>query len=227
MSDKPILMSAPMIRALLDGSKTQTRRLLYAPRKMKADGALPKSRYYPDFPAPSGGLTQIYTLSGASNIAVGDRLWVKETWRTSKFADELKPSQLMGRGYSRLWYEADGRDNCDQHGKIRVSIHMPRWASRLTLTVTGVRVERLQDISEADAEAEGVERVDYHGEQAWKSYETYPDGSRHPHSSVPNRLASISYRELWNSINGPDAWEQNPWVVALTFTVKQRNIYNA
>jgi hypothetical protein len=101
---------------------------------------------------------------------------------------------------------------------------MPRWASRLTLTVTDVRVERLQDCSEADAEAEGVERVDYQGAQAWKSYETYPDGSRHPHSSVPNRLARISYRELWNSINGAGAWEQNPWVVALTFTVEQRNI---
>lgn len=99
--------------------------------------------------------------------------------------------------------------------RIRPSIHMPRWASRLTLTVTDVRVERLQDISEADAIAEGC------------PVSTMPGTIGHPLCPVGfNEMGTPIYwfRELWNSINGPDAWDANPWVVALTFDVARRNI---
>ena len=230
---KPLLFNAPMVRALLDGTKTQTRRIL-KPDLLPSVNSFVKigkdtktgktiwetrSQNKPVFGVKVGhGCLDAHVLT----YAPGDRLWVKETWRTWRDCDRLPPNQLQQFG-SPICYEAD-TENTEPKGKVLVSIHMPRWASRLTLTVTDVRVERLQSISEADAEAEGVERVDYQGAQAWKSYETYPDGSRHPHSSVPNRLASISYRELWNSIKGAGAWEQNPWVVALTFTVEQRNI---
>lgn len=224
MADRPILFSAPMVRALLAGTKTQTRRPLYTARKIKPDGTLPKSRYYPDYPAPNGGLAQIYTLSGASDIAVGDRLWVKETWRTHRSWDTYKPVDVIP--CSRIWYEADGRDNCDQHGKTRVSIFMPRWASRLTLTVTDVRVERLQDISEADAIAEGIYctslglgglySIDRPGDKARGGATiTRPAGWE---------KASHAYCHLWERINGKDSWEANPWVVAVSFDVREGNI---
>jgi hypothetical protein len=236
MTDKPILFSAPMVRALLDGTKTQTRRIL-KPRfglgepQNLAECGIDADTYSgkPDdpkswgWPCAEDGINDMSLADWphASGYGVGDRLWVKETWRTYSDYDKLPPRQLQQVGAS---IEYLATTDWMFNGKTRVSIFMPRWASRLTLTVTDVRVERLQDCSEADAAAEGVERVDYQGALAWKSYETYPDGSRHPHSSVPNRLARISYRELWNSINGAGAWEQNPWVVALTFTVEKRNI---
>jgi len=99
-----------------------------------------------------------------------------------------------------------------QELKWNPSIHMPRWASRLTLTVTDVRVQRLQDISAADSIAEGVEcetcaamaQSACHGKGCFSSL--------------------ADFRALWNSLHGPDAWDANPWVVALTFTVEQRNI---
>jgi hypothetical protein len=105
---------------------------------------------------------------------------------------------------------------------------MPRWASRLTLTVTDVRVERLQDCSEDDAIAEGIEPVLCEPLAGWRSYEvihTGPHkGKAHPHSLVPNAEAVTSYRELWDSINGPGAWDANPWVTAISFSCEMRNI---
>src|SRR5690606_34593004 len=117
-------------------------------------------------------------------------------------------------------------------GKTRVSIFMPRWASRLTLTVTDVRVERLQDCSEEDAIAEGVETDLWDMAPVARDY-SRPDGHfvgwdigiLPPNTSVDaDRVGRESYRTLWDSINGAGAWEANPWVVAVTFTVEQRNI---
>ena len=199
MTDRPILFSAPMVCALLAGRKTQTRRIA-------------------SFIVPAGEQCHVRNAHGgwfgpASRVpevapdyapyAVGDRLWVKETWRSHKSWDGEKPSGIIPA--SRIWYEADGRDNCDQHGKVRVSIFMPRWASRITLTVTDVRVEWLQDCSEADALAEGIDRIQFSdaGEWGW-----------------PQR----KYAALWDSINGAGAWEANPWVVAVSFDVRKGNI---
>ncbi len=236
MTDKPILFNAPMVRALLDGTKTQTRRIL-KPRfglgepQNLAECGIDADTYYGKandpkswgWPCGEDGINDVSLADFpyTSGYTIGDRLWVKETWRSTERWDDHAPSKIPV-GWAPVEYLATTDWMFD--GKTRVSLFMPRWASRLTLTVTDVRVERLQDISEADAQAEGVERIDYQGAKSWKSYETYPDGSRHPHSSVPNRLARMSYRELWNSINGAGAWEQNPWVVALTFTVEQRNM---
>lgn len=224
MSDRPTLFSAPMVLALLAGRKTQTRRLL------------PNPEYYgcPTGDCPHDRQEQCdqamaENTAGDLRFAVGDRLWVKETWRTHKRWDGFKPSDIIPA--SRVWHEADGRDNCDQHGKIRVSIFMPRWASRLTLMVTDVRVERLQDCSEADAIAEGIEpghHPDTGKPCGWKSYEIIHSG-RHkgqpnPHAIVPNKSPVTSYAELWDSINGEGAWEANPWVVAVSFEVRKGNI---
>jgi hypothetical protein len=236
MTDHPILFSAPMIRALLAGHKTQTRRLLgrgntlFDGRKWQnkvADDDVDFATAWIDQgPSPAGNpgpylkarwsygkiyhppSTEILVSRLYPRIQLGDRLWVKETWRTTPAYDDLKPSDLGGDeplnfvandGYFN-WREADG----DQHGKARVSIFMPRWASRLTLTVTEVRIERLQDISRGDAMDEGC--------------------------PFPNMQAGPNpvdwYRDLWEQIAGGGSWEKNPWVLAYTFTVEQRNIDN-
>lgn len=208
MTDRPILFSAPMVRALLDGRKTQTRRVLGG----RGEVDIFKPGVWSDSYVLDPGNAE--WRERYTPFTIGDRLWVKETWRAHRVHDSIKPSEIE-RG-SRVWYEADGRDNCDQHGKTRVSIFMPRWASRMTLTVTDVRVERLQDCSEADALAEGV--VEYE-----PTMEDPAEFSAFDGTDVFNNAVS-AYRDLWNRINGPAAWEANPWVVAVSFDVRKGNI---
>ena len=211
MTDKPILFSAPMVRALLDGRKTQTRRVL------KPRGKRP-SLFEP------GQWSDSYVLDpgNAEWVArdlpcrLGDWLWVREAWRTERTLDHIKPSllpqNLPGRPL-RIWHELD-RDNCDQHGRYRHGRYMPRWASRLTLLVTNVRVQRLHDISEADARAEGLQRrMDWLPQ--YRGSDDLPWCSEFPRDA---------FRYLWDSINGPDAWDANPWVAAISFEVRRGNI---
>jgi len=209
-----------MVAALLAGRKTQTRRLL----------SLAGFRWFSQFgPSDTPGYDWHFRREDGCwcdyrhdhlpiRYHAGDRLWVREAWRTSKVSDELKPSQLCGGGYTRVWYESD-RDNCDAHGRYRHARHMPKWASRLTLLVTDVRIERLQDISEADAIAEGIGR------------DLIPDGlipGGNTGFGFPGysgfATAKSAYAALWDSINGPGAWDANPWVVAISFEVKRGNI---
>lgn len=187
MTDKPILFSAPMVRAILDGRKTQTRRVLK--------------------PQPVNSF-----LECRLRYAPGDRLWVREAvcwvsargWKYRADQEDLSD------------YEADG-----ERGRWRPSIHMPRSASRLTLTVTDVRVQRVQEISEADAVAEGIERL--------KSGRGYYDPTQ-SHGAVSLghfcSKAKAAFSLLWDSINASRgySWDANPWVVALTFDVEKRNI---
>jgi hypothetical protein len=206
MADRPILFSAPMVRALLDGTKTQTRRVakitaimgnrvpVYPPEELielEAGEFRQGVMHY----LSTGALSGPYDIG----FAVGDRLWVREAWRVGQCYD-----RRLSNTHVPVAYEATPREH-QPSGRLRPSIFMPRWASRLTLTVTDVRVERLQDISEEDALAEGIDRIRFPevGEWGW-----------------PQR----KYAELWNSINGPGAWEANPWVVAISFTVGRHNI---
>lgn len=202
MTDRPILFSPPMVRALLDGRKTQTRRVLKdQPGDLDRPGMFDDGEWYV---TSSRGDHQ---TSLAVRFRVGDRLWVRETW-----ADTLSdPNEAV--------YRADGER---PHSLLlwQPSIHMPRWASRLTLTVTDVRVQRLQDISEEDALAEGViwsdEKIAFH-----------VPGVPHPDPAFPwlsRATAREMYAALWDVINGAGSWGANPWVVALTFTVEQKNI---
>ena len=142
---------------------------------------------------------------------VGDRLWVREAWRTSKVADELKPSNLAGGGHSPIWHEAQDDVPChpSDFGKLRPSMFMPRWASRITLEITRVRVERLQDITEADARAEGCA-------PAW--LDAYDHTTVHAHAQPTYKRG---YARLWGEINGDVSWDANPWVWVLSFTVVQ------
>lgn len=202
MTERPILFSAPMVRALLAGTKTQTRRLM----KPQPDAALCDT----EFPAIAGVFFAeehrgkwIWPTADAEHFAFspygkpGDTLYVRETFRLPAEYDDTKPKLV--RPDAPVWYDATtDRTRPEGWGKTRVSIHMPRWASRLTLRITDVRVERLNDCSEADALAEGIERIRFPevGEWGW-----------------PQR----KYRELWEHINGPGSWAANPWVWAVSF----------
>jgi hypothetical protein len=213
MTDRPILFSGAMVRALLAGRKTQTRRVGRMRPGVMMDDL--------EWDGPPGtirtGRARMEHI--AVPFAVGDRLYVREAWRTWGIFDDLAPSKLTGN--EGLSYVAD--ESAGPHpGKFRQGMHMPRWASRLTLAVTDVRVQRLQDISEADAEAEGIQRIALCGVPggSWKSYD--PNHASH----VGWVLAVQSYQSLWDSLNEVRGygWDTNPWVLAVTFSVEHRNI---
>lgn len=204
MVDKPILFSAPMVRTLLAGTKTQTRRVLS------------NNRFASIF---NGEWADSYVLDDGNadwrakdiRFAVGDRLYVREAWRTVGAAGMLDTTPPRILDPQAIWYEADGEAPSNEFaGKFRQGMHMPRWGSRLTLLVTDVRVHRLQNISEEDAEAEGAEPL-----------LVPPDGGSAPHVE--------GYRVLWDKINADRGfgWDTNPWVVAVSFVVVYCNIDEA
>lgn len=218
MADRPILFSGAMIRAILAGRKTQTRRLFNLP-KWAVPGTLEIDDDGPYACAEvSGCLAKVPT-----RINLGDRLWVKEN-----HAIVPRTAYRMSEGVQQTLRPDDNHDAAvyaaewdrSKPGRWRPSIHMPRWASRLTLTVTDVRIERLQDCSEADAIAEGIEP--HHA--GWMPYSTafYEADGVTPANYHPD--PRDSYRQLWNKINGFGAWEDNPWIVAYTFTTQNGNI---
>lgn len=220
--DRPILFSAPMVRALLAGTKTQTRRALYPSRDFAGD-ALPKTSAVwhtadrafdpPPLvlgdPLIAGAKSRGWAINPLIKLKPGDRLWVKETWRTGFAWDGDPPSAIIAG--SSVSYEADGEP---MSGKVRVSIHMPKWASRMTLIVKSVRVERLQAISDDDCKAEGIGDP-YLGDGDPPFIEETVMVSRW-----------MQYRNLWGRINGPGSWLANPWVIVISFDVVKRNIRN-
>lgn len=220
MSDRPIIFSAPMVRALLDGRKMQTRRVLKP---------LPEAEGQSYVMWPVYGYARVgFQRCGSSPLpdraapyAPGDRLWVREAWACHWATDDQPPREMDPDLWSVRYLADDhirpaARDGSlalkKQCAKVRSSFHMPRWASRLTLLVTDVRVTRLQEISEADAVAEGIEQDDV---GLWRDYAG---------SDVGWGFSVESFRSLWNSLHGPDAWAANPWVSAVSFTVERRNI---
>lgn len=209
MKERPILFSAPMVLAILEGRKTQTRRIV-SPR-----------------PQPHWALTNVGRLTcsahrlNGENVAVfsdgemgypylnrfggpGDQLWVRETCRAEELpsgedgvrylADNdwrvIENTKTASEAWVRLnWYRG-------KRGATVPTIHMPRWASRINLEITGVRVERLQEISGSDCIAEGIVEAD-----------------------APDYIFGLqeAYRNLWESINGPGSWDANPWVWVIEF----------
>ena len=223
MTDRPILFSGPMVCALLDGRKTQTRRVL---RNPLPNNPVRMNGVWMDETTPRrlGAEQQFGTMR--LSYAVRDRLYVRERVACGVCAPG-KPSHWSPSFWRReqgthsnpngLWYEADGlapENPICERGRWVQGMHMPRWASRLTLTVTDVRVQRLQEISEADAIAEGCPGV----------LGPNPD---FPDEWDPSPVEQ--YRELWDQLNAARGfgWEQNPWIVAVTFTAERRNIDRA
>ena len=216
MTDRPILFSGPMVRALLDGRKTQTRRVVKPqPPAAAADvGVIGSHR------RDSNGRWFWLDGDGADCAIVGedfrcpygvpgDRLYVRETWKPYSMFAGLKPRDIPE---SKVFYQAD-EAYAPSNTPWKPGIHMPRWASRLTLEIADVRVERLQDISDADAEAEGVREPSL-GE--W--VETgLVDVRREDCNAV------TAYALLWDKINGAGSWDLNPWVWAVSFKVEPRS----
>jgi hypothetical protein len=224
MRERPIIFSAPMVRAILDGRKTQTRRVVKSPaRTMQRAGMVvirhraPGDPWYSDHVWSMrdrmgvwGDYTHEQFLSLCPYGVPGDRLWVRET-----FLQPLATCQQASGEWESYWtgqredirYVADGAQpewtRPGQYGSPwrakRPSIHMPRWASRIMLEITDVRVERPQDISEEDARAEGFEPDDI---------------SR---VGVPCFSARQRFADAWRSIYGPESWDANPWCWALSF----------
>lgn len=221
MRERPCLMKGPLVRQTLADIKTQTRRIIQSPAKNMQRAGMKVIQHRPpgdpwyrdhvwsmrDSMGVWGDYTHEQFLAFCPYGAPGDRLWVRET-------HAFCPRSPLAKTWShtpeeaRVIYGADGERRLSGplgpwKVKWRPSIHMPRWASRLTLEVTEVRVERLQDISEEDARAEGVEPI-----AILRDYAAGP-------------LPVISYRKgfevLWEQINGPASWDANPWVWVVGF----------
>ena len=220
--ERPILFSGPMVQALLAGRKTQTRRLAALPEpsgplidmvKVATD-----SEGRPVYEMKDGGGKHVTIRAGKHSVtpqfvprfAVGDRLYVREHWRTIAALDAVAPRDIE-RGTLVSYeadYDAEPNDGC--RGRFRQGMHMPRWASRLTLTVTDVRVQRLHEIDIQDCRAEGCEIREFSlfGSDAY----------------MRNEIGRLHYRQVWEDINGVASWKANPWVVAVSFSVERRNI---
>lgn len=202
MKERPIIFSAPMVCAILEGRKTQTRRII--PEQPKID---PQTGDWLLFSGKD--FEQVFPIERfiesrkrlSKYGSPGDRLWVRETW-----ARQLDGNYIYRADYP-IGYNAD----YTAIGNWKPSIHMPRTASRILLEITDVRVEMLDDISEADAVSEGV----YFSDRI-SGFITDEDG-RNFHGSDPR----ISFIKLWQSINGPDSWNQNPFVWVIEFKPSQ------
>lgn len=220
MTDRPVLFSGQMVRANHAGLKNQTRRVLKRPSwaapiidaEQDADGVwgMPsKNGCWSPLPIPQ----------------IGDRLWVREAWRSTIAYDDLAPRDMGGEEPIR--YEADGHwetwgwTDHGRTGRHRQGMHMPRWASRTTLVVIDVRVQRVQEISEADAIAEGC-RPYWDNDNPDILYG--PNGTAH--EMAPLKGPVDDFRNLWDSLNAARGygWDQNPWVTATTYTVHRCNI---
>ena len=233
MKERPILFSAPMVRALLAGMKTQTRRMI---KPQPPDDR----RFKPVLATDDEGIELYCGWAGMIPIRspygkVGDQLWVREAWRIGAWDEDdgsvaidymasapTRTSYITipesadpnGEMFERYWMQSsDDAEHAglrtDEDGKyqwqpgespcrIRPSIFMPRWASRIQLEITGVRIERLQNISERDSMDEGIT-----GEELFRA----------------QGYAPLAYQRLWESINGVVSWEANPWVWAIEFKV--------
>lgn len=218
VKDTPILFSGALPGLILAGTKTQTRRII-KPQ--------PAAGWAIESPPVLGRITSAHPKAGRFGVFIrrglgtdfpetdlipcpygqpGDRLWVRETW-----AYHLYAQASLADDDGPWVYAADGEPAkqfrlCD---RWRPSIHMPRYASRISLKITGLRVERLHDITEADCIAEGIQR--YRGPLRWVRYLDAVTGE------PIHNTARDAFKALWESINGPGSWEVNPWLWVISF----------
>jgi hypothetical protein len=255
-----------MVRAILKGEKTQTRRIAtnlppppenaIHPNHERLHPAPYLDAYCSEKKTPQNprGMSTMWCWWTPDNRMgrefrccygqPGDLLWVRETWGAVWPADEPVPLR-----HCEIEYRADLPPGCtDRPGewpadegngpevpKWRPSIHMPRWASRITLRITDIRVERLHDITEDDARAEGCEARPFPGPW-WQGYRDFGDGElihqqaigetppewmiepkKMPATPWLDRSARDGFRSIWMGLHGPDAWDENPWVWAISF----------
>lgn len=218
MKERPIIFNADMVEAILDGRKIQTRRVLTSRHIKLINAAAHIGECYPL--EDNHDDSQLYYRQFCPFGQIGDRLWVRETWWQAGYGARPYPEsdEYEWVGSKRAHYAVDGpppnEPNSDypsglKNGSFsaanpnrvwrkRPSIHMPRWASRINLEVTNVRVERLKDISEEDAIAEGCDYPEVGG-MGWKF------------------KADFNFKFLWKKIYGEDSFDANPWVWVLEF----------
>lgn len=204
MKERPILFNGEMVKAILAGRKTQTCRTV----KLSEHGQFMCSRttsceikdgvgpwWHPHGGHPGEPLPKEMIEAACPHGKSGDRLWVRETWNADwcdKVIYRAGGGSAIAAGYS-------------SEPKWKPSIHMPRWASRITLEITGVRVERIQDISEADAMAEG-----FHGPLTGTDWFGINQIGKPP---------SQCFRELWEGMTGDESWDENQWVWVIAFAM--------
>jgi hypothetical protein len=203
MSERPILFKGEMVRAILDGRKTQTRRNI----KYTTEHRGPINPAYLEAHKDHPGWAHICPYGKP-----GDMLWVRETWGHTG-TGVWKVGQVYYAQDGGIIYRAD---HPNAAGSWFSPLHMPRFASRITLRITDIRVERLQNIegqhpSESDAIAEGVRAI-HHGDGEYY-YSAFRD-EPHPENWCD---PADAFKELWNKINGPGAWDANPWVWVISF----------
>jgi hypothetical protein len=209
MKQLPILFSAPMVRAILNGSKTQTRRIVKLPARKNIeprwdnawiDGGFPDTGQYlhVEFRHKDdeweGRMDRVYCPYGQP----GDRLWVRETF--------MPMPHVNAKAFYRATDPLVG-------GKWKPSIFMPRNLSRITLEITAVRVQRLQDITEEDAIAEGMNQATADAVMCPEELATFAAA----HILAPHAMARITFETVWAKINGPASWDANPFVWVITF----------
>ncbi|HGF9262142.1 hypothetical protein [Klebsiella pneumoniae] len=245
MTERGMIFNAEMVRAILDGRKTQTRRIM---------------KPQPE-PCPRGGhwwpsnvfKTMLHVEEEMQNGKggwgglvgdacpfgdVGDRIWVREAYRFPASLDDISPTGVgemaVATGYRKPWaptfYEFTGTfsdgwkgfetpPKVSDAGKLRPSIHMPRWASRILLEITDVRVERLNAISPEDAESEGLERTNFTGFGDEPGLPSYPEPDVYfdPLKKQWKEYPPEAFAGLWESIYGEGSWQANPWVWVIEF----------
>ena len=217
MKEHPILFNAPMVRALLDGSKTQTRRIVKPQPDISPEGNIRGwwlNRPLAGLLLPKKQDITIHSPFGQA----GDQLWVREKFSGPHYQRKSAPAEW--NECDPIWYWADNDPESGDWTKPKPSIHMPRWASRIQLEITDVRVELLNNISEADAISEGIlsVRTDEWERKHFTQWRALFDaaceaGEKPPIGPSPSR----AYQALWESINGAGSWDANPWVWVIEF----------
>lgn len=214
--ERPILMSAPMVLALLAGTKTQTRRAMRpqpVPDERKPNvlrwGSAGWSVMNRSFPLLAGHSLAARCPYGRP----GDTLWVRESWRAEAIYDGTPPVEIPRGAFvqteaDKVWHQGRPLTAPREPGKLRPGIHLPRTMARATLLLTEVRIERLDAISEADALAEGVEQVSETSDGWWRHYGDTGTQCANPRDS---------FRSLVETIHGPRYWASAPWVWVLSF----------
>ena len=197
MKERPVIFNGEMVRAILDGRKTQTRRVVSDRHLHLIDVASQVGECYPLESGIDNANSQSYYREDCPFGQVGDRLWVRETFAAfdADWKHPGKPHDLKDGPWPNVVYPATVAKIPD--GTCRPSIHMPRWASRITLEITAVRVERLNGISEEDAKAEGY------------PLEREVDGGAHD--------PWLWFRDLWDGIYPDNDFKVNPWVWVIEF----------
>ncbi|HHI0425230.1 TPA: hypothetical protein ACQ8R9_004441 [Klebsiella pneumoniae] len=242
MKERGMIFNGEMVRAILDGRKTQTRRIVKG-----TDGAVKFCKEW-DINGEEifvvlgekdrTGMNPVLGAISCPFGAVGDRIWVREAYRFPASLDDVSPTGVgemaVATGYRKPWaptfYEFTGTfsdgwkgfetpPKVSDAGKLRPSIHMPRWASRILLEITDVRVERLNAISPEDAESEGLERTNFTGFGDEPGLPSYPEPDVYfdPLKKQWKEYPPEAFAGLWESIYGEGSWQANPWVWVISF----------